>query len=396
MLLSLSFSAIFLTGSGPGPDPAHDNTLVVHEWGTFTAVAGQDGEAELWSPLSGPSDLPSFVHLRPGIPDTRQTPGSQSGNRRFVENSTGKGGRSIVRMETPVLYFYTPVETEVEVKVGFPGGQITEWYPRVSSLMGEDGINWGRVKLLPNNTEPLPQEDAPSHYYPARAVNSATVKSCSQFGNEHERFLFYRGVGNFQLSLQVRLENNTLHLSSDRPLPGPALVFERQGNKVGVVEARVGQPLDRPVLDDSLEDVTNALSLQLRATGLYEDEVQAMLNTWKDQWFEDGLRVFYLLPSEEVGERLPLQVSPAPDELVRTLVGRVEIITPEMERSVRRELLPVQDQASAQQVLDNLRVTQGRFAEPILRRLSPESTAAQRVLALGWPDSGQEPPVRVR
>ena len=89
-------------------------------------------------------------------------------------------------------------------------------------------------------------------------------------------------------------------------------------------------------------------------------------------------------------------MSPAPDELVRTLVGRVEIITPEMERSVRRELLPVQDQASAQQVLDNLRVTQGRFAEPILRRLSPESTAAQRVLALGWPDSGQETPVRVR
>ena len=35
--------------------------LAVHEWGTFTTVAGEDGRAIEWLPLSGPTDLPCFV-----------------------------------------------------------------------------------------------------------------------------------------------------------------------------------------------------------------------------------------------------------------------------------------------------------------------------------------------
>jgi hypothetical protein len=45
--------------------PANDG-LVAHEWGTFTSVAGEDGSAVQWAPLSGTPDLPSFVkHLSP-------------------------------------------------------------------------------------------------------------------------------------------------------------------------------------------------------------------------------------------------------------------------------------------------------------------------------------------
>ena len=39
-----------------------DSDLVVHEWGTFTSVSGSDGVSLEWRPLSGPSDLPSFVY----------------------------------------------------------------------------------------------------------------------------------------------------------------------------------------------------------------------------------------------------------------------------------------------------------------------------------------------
>src|ERR1700682_2827814 len=39
-----------------------DNRLVVHEWGTFTSIAGKDGIALEWRPLNGSSDLPKFVH----------------------------------------------------------------------------------------------------------------------------------------------------------------------------------------------------------------------------------------------------------------------------------------------------------------------------------------------
>src|SRR6202158_3218109 len=32
-----------------------------HEWGTFTSIAGVDGRAVEWSPLTGSTDLPGFV-----------------------------------------------------------------------------------------------------------------------------------------------------------------------------------------------------------------------------------------------------------------------------------------------------------------------------------------------
>src|SRR6185295_15827997 len=71
--------------------------LTVHEWGTFTSVAGADGTAVEWLPLAGPTDLPCFVERS-----------------RF----NLKGGLSgTVRMETPVLYFYAPRDTTVNVNV---------------------------------------------------------------------------------------------------------------------------------------------------------------------------------------------------------------------------------------------------------------------------------------
>src|SRR6266498_723155 len=43
-----------------------ENRLVVHEWGTFTSIAGKDGIALEWRPLNGPTDLPKFVHTLAG------------------------------------------------------------------------------------------------------------------------------------------------------------------------------------------------------------------------------------------------------------------------------------------------------------------------------------------
>src|ERR1700730_3571547 len=64
-----------------------DSPLVVHEWGTFTSIAGDDGNALLWLPIATKSDLPTFVEHYPDL--------------------NVKGGlRGTVRMETPVIYFY--------------------------------------------------------------------------------------------------------------------------------------------------------------------------------------------------------------------------------------------------------------------------------------------------
>src|SRR6266699_3707820 len=63
------------------------SSLTVHEWGTFTSIAGADGQAVEWRPLTASTDLPAFVeHFR--------NPGFKLGL------------RGTVRMETPVIYFY--------------------------------------------------------------------------------------------------------------------------------------------------------------------------------------------------------------------------------------------------------------------------------------------------
>src|SRR5882757_3699672 len=75
--------------------------LTVHEWGTFTSVAGEDGSATDWDTLGCKNDLPGFVN--------------DFGYRGFKWRLAGT-----VRMETPVIYFYSPREVEAHVRVGFP------------------------------------------------------------------------------------------------------------------------------------------------------------------------------------------------------------------------------------------------------------------------------------
>src|SRR5262245_8698818 len=72
-----------------------EDALVVHEWGTFTSIAGKDGVALEWRPLNGATDLPKFVHTIQDQPSGLRHP-------------PGKGElTAAIRMETPVLYFYS-------------------------------------------------------------------------------------------------------------------------------------------------------------------------------------------------------------------------------------------------------------------------------------------------
>ena len=114
--------------------------LIVHEWGTFTSIANPDGTPQRWNPLNtAVSDLPSFVHRFEGI---------------YI-----KGGlEGTVRMETPVIYFYSDVQKKVSVKVDFPKGKITEFYPRAREI--KDGtIDWGTFLVRPRECVRLPGHD---------------------------------------------------------------------------------------------------------------------------------------------------------------------------------------------------------------------------------------------
>jgi hypothetical protein len=206
---------------------AQTDDLVVHEWGTFTTVAGKNGVALDWRPLNGASDLPKFVYTSA---DKKGWRGSY--------HDPGKGRVAKVRMETPVIYFYTGKEMEVDVKVTFPGGTITEWYPQAGWVNArfESGINWGKIKLLPNEAPDYLREVSYSHYYPARETDAVPVQVCSADKTkiEKEKFLFYRGVGDFGLPLSVRIDGQNLILKDTGTDEVKNLVvFENRGGRVG-------------------------------------------------------------------------------------------------------------------------------------------------------------------
>ena len=331
--------------------------LTAHEWGTFTSIAGSDGQAVEWSPLSGSTDLPAFVE-------------------HFRDHGFKLGLRGTVRMETPVLYFYDSREEAVSVQVAFANGVITEWYPHANrvepagDLYGENlhkagasaRIAWDSVTLAPNGRADFPTGDRNNHYFAARMTSSTPVRVKTASGDQQEKFLFYRGVSTFSVPLSATLDAaGKLRIKNhgDQEIPTTVL-FERRGEKVGY---RIGSALkeegvlDSPELTSSIDDLGRDLEGILVAQGLYQDEARAMVETWRNSWFEEGSRLLYIVPSAFVNEVLPLSINPAPAQTVRVFVGRLELVTPATEKAVKTAFA-TQDAATLK--------AYGRFLEPIL------------------------------
>ena len=325
--------------------PASDPGLTAHEWGTFTSIAGKDGRAADWLPLTGSTDLPEFV-------EHFQTPDF-------------KGGlRGTVRMETPVLYFYADHPTTVSVHVSFSQGFITEWYPHANRVepiglqtharmvsylndwsrrqkQPDSSISWNSVSLQPNDSASLPREDSTNHYYAARQTSSTPLRIKTQSGEQTEKFLFYRGVASFSVPVSVNLAGDGKvlaenHTSQENPA---MLVFERRGDKIGfrVADTSAASPsIDPPELNATMDSLKQTVEDMLIAQGLYQDEAQAMFETWRDSWFEEGSRLLYIVPRQFVDSVLPLSINPAPAQTVRVFVGRLELVTPATQRAVEQ------------------------------------------------------------
>jgi hypothetical protein len=286
---------------------AEQDAFVAHEWGTFTTRHGADGAAIVWSPLVSVSELPRFVVQSAGPKDAIA---------------------GTVRMETPVIYFYSDSRRTISVDVGFPGGTITEWYPR--ARVDAHGITWPRVTIVPGAPDDLRRGKTASHYYAARDTDAAVIRVRSAGRSQREKFLFYRGVGTFALPLTARRDGAQVMVDvADAHPVGSVVVFARRGGAfghrveaVGVDEASIVSPA---LEHDSTAPFEESLRGLLLGAGLYPREAQAMLDTWRATWSEDGLRVFYLVPPEVTDAILPLDIQPPPAEIVRVLVGRAEI-----------------------------------------------------------------------
>lgn len=333
------------------------SSLTAHEWGTFTSIAGSDGQAVEWSPLTGSTDLPAFV-------EHSRDPGFKLGL------------RGTVRMETPVLYFYSSREETISVNVAFANGVITEWYPHASrvepagNLYGEilykagasGSIAWDSVTIAPSARPEFPAGDRNNHYYAARMTSSTPLHVKTAAGEQQEKFLFYRGVSTFCVPLSATLNTEgklSLKNRGDQEIPA-TILFERRGEKAGY---RIGGALkdesilDFPELTANIDDLGRDLEGILVGQGLYQDEAHAMVETWRNSWFEEGSRLLYIVPSAFVNEVLPLSIKPAPAQTVRVFVGRLEIVTTATEKEVEK--------AFAAHDTATLRAY-GRFLEPIL------------------------------
>ena len=345
--------------AAPAPPPAPAARLVAHEWGTFTSFSGADGVPVGFEPNN--NDLPYFVY--------------------YARDTEGKGGRlargGLVSMETPVVYFYADKETKVSVKVDFPKGWITEWFPFASAApvrtatsdkAGGQSIRWD-VKLTPGEPERFPRErpnreGVENPYYHARETAAVPLQAeVAAPGNrdnerydEHalhggtviqrEKFLFYRGVGTFPPPVTVRaLGGDKVRVmnAAGGKATGLVLVTVRGGKlgfrPVGELESGATTEAQLPTADGTRADLGAFLVKELTAAGLYEKEAKAMVKTWDSAWFgEEGTRLLYLVPRAKTDELLPLTMDPKPTELVRVLVGRHDFLTPEAEAVALREM----------------------------------------------------------
>jgi len=345
--------------------------LVIHEWGTITTIHAADGKPATGLNRIDEADvLPEFVH-RYEPEATRDKPGLVLGKR---PNVPGRPDVTM-RLETPVIYFHPPpnkkYDTPIDVTVRFRGGVLNEFYPDAEASVALDvervqdkveagvitqwngellnhyvvsSLQWKGLRLHDTVVAPLTNSEI---WLAPRQVNSASVFSAA--AGEGEQYLFYRGVAHLDALLQtsvtrgqVRLRAPALLTWLDAPANVPkiwlaevradGLIAFREQAAVTLRKEEAGKELAR-IKRFSASDYTDAGAAQLRrslktaliAQGLYSDEAEAMLNTWKASYFQKaGLRVFYIVPRAWTDYFLPLEFS-VPARVNRVIVGRIDL-----------------------------------------------------------------------
>jgi len=344
--------------------------LVIHEWGTITTIHDAAGNpATGLNRIAEDDVLPSFVH--------RYEPATTSQPQRQLGKSPLVPGRPDVtmRLETPVIYFHPPpnkkYDNPIDVTVRFRGGVLNEFYPDAKASIALDTprvhdkmeagviqewngdvlnnyvvgkLQWKGLRLHDTVVAPLTHSEI---WLAPREVSSVSVFSPA--AGEGEQYLFYRGVAHLDALLQTKVTGSqvTLHAPAqlvwlDAPATVPniwladvradGMIAFREHAAVTLRKEEAGKELGR-IKRSGAGDYTDAGAAQLRASlkkallaqGLFADEAEAMLNTWKASYFQKaGLRVFYIVPRAWTDYFLPLEFS-VPTRVNRVIVGRIDL-----------------------------------------------------------------------
>jgi len=300
----------------------------------------------------------------------------------------------------------------VDVNVAFPEGDITEWYPQTtqigptfamdtnastSGILHESRAIWRNLEIIPTSkdysslTEQLQQDSSGSHYFAARETRANLVRanfnSPGNSATEIEKFIFYRGAGSFKTPLQVTVDSNNLVTVENAGAYSLAHLFlvnihdgygafgimDELSSSNSVVWQRFTNGPAEHWNQFPLAQFRTQIGIQMETAliseGLFPDEAKAMVNTWTDSWFtEEGVRVLYILPRPWTDETLPLTIAPQPKELTRVMVGRAEIITPDVQAKLSRLLVKAQEGDTDARLQAKAELKKfGRFAEPALQ-----------------------------
>ncbi len=352
-----------------GPQLLAAARMQVHEWGTFTCLQDDDGR-EIGGINTDDEPVPEFVHdlkrsllIEPDAAPPVLTQGAPSCHPDVT-----------MRLETPVIYFHPAdgaAATSADVEVAFNGGWLTQYYP--DAIVDAPGIGegenafghiapstrgtlkWKGLKIGTDGKGP----DTPANVWIApRKVKAAGLTTAA---GESERFLFYRGVGNVSAPLRVlRGESGTLALKSR--LPQAEETQSLRVSQLWLVDIRADGstalrdlgPVEltrdcaRTIANVSaafapagyaaknLGKLRDSMRARLIAEGLFEDEADALLNTWELSYFKSpGRRLFFIVPRAWTEQTLPLKLS-VPADVSRVMVGRIELITPEQRNLLRQ------------------------------------------------------------
>lgn len=354
-------------GIGCTPLEPLSSGVEAHEWGTFTSMADWDGNA-----LEGlhhtEEPLPKFVYQRGrGHYSTKGAESMPSGVTQ--------------KLETPVIYFYSANPIAMHAAVQFPHGVVSEWFPDAHGFTPSIGQLWFPMKqgtmewdveVIPG-LNAFPEVASDDIWAPSRKVASTPVR----VGKEEEQFIFYRGLGTFETPLRVRYDATknqvTVVNNSEESVEHLFLLNVGENGRASITPLEALGPhgtTSSTILDPTQRTITylneakDKVAAALAETGLFQDEARAMVETWSRSYFQSsGVRVLYTVPRKWTDDILPLHLSPIPDKLVRTLVGRVEVVTASEIDRIESILQPLDQMDYPQELLGPL----GRFAEPKLR-----------------------------
>ncbi len=352
--------------------------FVIHEWGTFSSRVDKNGKQISGQRFEGRTSLPEQVYRL--IDQTIATDKNQDEKYYYSKNNTGSGysvgdgtegdaytGINIqndtIRMETPVLYFYSEKELDISIDVKFPNGSIGEWFPKRENgeLISKDyfeyhslidpfeskkildlknytgNISWKAKILEPKNKSNFSISTKANEWISPRETESNLV----QIGNEIEKYIFYRGIANFDnpISTKIKREGKEKILSLNNLLNEKIpFVFVLQNNystKKKFVfwsgSLKENQNFQISLNEKEAKDFSENHILEfkqaLEKAGLYPKEANAMMNTWKESYFEkqSGLTIFYIVPEKKLNQLLPIKFSVQPDEFKRAFIGRIKI-----------------------------------------------------------------------